>query len=840
MKRRASSLVLRQSAVVLAAVSIVSLTRVGRDGVVVSGATAQAAVWPTEVDQLAKRLESSDPLERRAATTELPTLPRALGAPLLRKILTDQDVDVRVAAASAVLALRLDDVGDVVLPWLNEPDARVRTAACAVLRLARTKASVAPLGRVLADADANVRAGAASALGHQGASEAVLPLLGHLDDPSNETRLAVIEALHRLGDARAIIPLAGKVSDGAPEVRRAVVRALGSFADQRGVSALLVALRDANQDVRIEALSALAAVGDPSVVLAVLPLTERTQPGVVRRAALATLGAIGDDKALATLVAALDFDEPSAAPARDALVAAGKKAIPVLVRAVTNPATPRAAGFAAEALGFLHAKEAAPELLGALRAGVLPAPLALRTFALVGDPSLLPPTLERLGDASPAARLEARRAAEALLDPTKPDGRAVDPLAQALVDGKASGEDRAALAKLLGRSGSPRAVPFLAPLVRAKERPLRLAAVTALGQVGVSGQDAVLLEAFADPDPVVRARAGAALGASCSEATTRRLLDLAVSAEEQDRSALAAALAGALGRVADPATLEAAKKALRASDAPLRDALLEGLGKSPRETARAVVETSAQSRELSERRKSAEALAGTPAGRATLRKLLSDFDAGVRANAAWSLGDHGEDGDIGALAGLLDDPSTAAAANAATSIGRIAARGKSVEGARKAICPALSDPRAYVRAGALAGLSLAGARCEEDGARERAILAQDPSPVARAAAADTLGRAASTAPEKDRRARAQCHLEDPFGPVAARCGAVRKVPADHDAVTVLVVPAGRSQPEPAAPFAIELPDGTIRHGVADSRGAVFVRDTLRGVVSLTVPAPFVK
>ena len=76
--------------------------------------------------------------------------------------------------------------------------------------------------------------------------------------------------------------------------------------------------------------------------------------------------------------------------------------------------------------------------------------------------------------------------------------------------------------------------------------------------------------------------------------------------------------------------------------------------------------------------------------------------------------------------------------------------------------------------------------------------------------------------------------------MAVRCGTTRRVPADRDAVTVLVVPAGRSQPEPAAPFALELPDGTIRHGVADSRGAVFVRDTPRGVVSLTVPAPFVK
>jgi hypothetical protein len=56
----------------------------------------------------------------------------------------------------------------------------------------------------------------------------------------------------------------------------------------------------------------------------------------------------------------------------------------------------------------------------------------------------------------------------------------------------------------------------------------------------------------------------------------------------------------------------------------------------------------------------------------------------------------------------------------------------------------------------------------------------------------------------------------------------------------LVVPAGKREAEPGAPFAVELPDGTMRHGFADRRGAVFVRDTPRGVLSLAVPAPFVK
>jgi HEAT repeat protein len=625
------------------------------------------------------------------------------------------------------------------------------------------------------------------------------------------------------------------------------VRALGSFQDPAVMTALLVALRDSNQAVKIEALTALASAGASAepLVLAVVPLTERASPPPVRRAALATLGAIGGDRALTVLLGALEFDETGVAPARDALVSSGPKAIPALLRVLANPPSPRAAEFAADALGHLHAKAAAPALLDALRSGVLPAPLALRTFALVKDPSLLPPTLERLQDPSPTTRLEARRAAEALLDPTSPDGRAVDPLSLALADGQATADDRVALASLLGRTGSPRALVALAPLAKSKERALRLAALSALGQLGVAGQDEVLLEAFADKDALVRARAGAALATSCGEATTRQLLTLALSADEQDRAALATALSGALGRTKDAKTFEFAKKALDSADAALRDALLDGLGKAATTAppAASMVLAAARSRESTERRKAAEALAGVPSAEAreALRTLLQDYDAGVRANAAWALGEPGAAATeaSAALTSVLEDPSTAVSANALVSLGRLGARGVEADKVKIALCGSLVDPRAYARSAALTGLRLLGARCDA-GIRERSLLSQDPSPVVRAAAADLVGAVPGGEPEKDRRARSQCHSEDPFGAVAVRCGTLRPLTEKHDAVTVLVVPAGKREAEPAAPFAVELPDGTIRHGLADSRGAVFVRDTPRGVLSLAVPAPFVK
>ena len=59
------------------------------------------------------------------------------------------------------------------------------------------------------------------------------------------------------------------------------------------------------------------------------------------------------------------------------------------------------------------------------------------------------------------------------------------------------------------------------------------------------------------------------------------------------------------------------------------------------------------------------------------------------------------------------------------------ARAKVPSLAARALCPHLSSPRPYVRANALAGLALSGARCG-NGSAERASLAEDGSEDVRA------------------------------------------------------------------------------------------------------------
>ncbi|WP_437959115.1 HEAT repeat domain-containing protein [Sorangium sp. So ce119] len=839
---------------------------------------AAAFLWPNVPEQIARALTSGDVSERRLAATRVGELAPETAIQLIQKGMSDPDVEVRLHLAGAAVRFRMPRAGDLVIEWLGEGDARLRLAACDVIRAAPTDRSVVALGRVLGDPDPHVRLAAAAAMGAAGLPDAVSPLLGHLDDTAPEVRAEVARALGRIGDTRAVVPLIGKVQDSVPEVRRATARALGELGDARAVSALILALQDASPDVRVEAVTALgrlrsddatSAIADvvaasPGAFPGSRPADSGTSSNDVREAALRALGRIGSDAAVRVLLAALAKDDPAAprSAVRDALVSAGKQSatVPALIAALAAAPSANTAAGAALVLGELKADGGLPAIVRGMQRGVVPLRHGLRALGALGDPAALPSVLELLGDADPSVRREAIRAATALLDPARPDGRAVDPARALLVDPATPHDEKLALVQLLGRTGSPRAQEVLLPLAKARSAPLRLAVIEALGAARAAGKlgasvDAALLEALDDESADVRLRAAVSLSRVAGPGSARALLQRLTVAAEQDRGALGIALSGALSRVADDAKdgrdkglVQDVAAAIASAPDAARDALIEGLGRMPGQAAGAALAGMAAAAPIDDRRKIAESLAGHAAhagAAAALRKLAGDADPGVRANAIWSLGAVGEGDALPLLPPLLEDPDAAVAGNAAGAIGRIAARAGQPARAAAALCGALSDARPYVRANALAGLTVARARC--DGAAARDLLARDPAEAVRLAAADHLAQGGADA---DRRALARCASEDRNATVAVRCAhaAPPRAPASGaEDVVVFVVPfdagrdgVARDAPAPRAPFALVRADGLMRLGVADRRGELFERGAPRGPIRLAVPAPLVK
>ncbi len=802
---------------------------------------ARALAWPDVAERAERDLSAPDAATRRAAAREIALIGPPRGPRLAVAAMGDPDDEVRLAAAQAAVRLRAPGATEVAINWLSAPDARLRRAACEVARSLPSPRSIAPLARTVADPDADVRTAAAQALGEQASVEAVAPLLGRLDDSTPAVRLAVVAALSRLGDKRAVVPLVGKVEDSSAEVRQAVARALGELGDERASSALVLSLRDQSSEVRREALTALGRLHAADAIDAMAPFVS-DRVASLRLAAVEAIGGLATPDAIRVLTAALGLGDDAApllepTSVRSALVASGLVAVAPLHALLMGSPSPAAAASAAWVLGELHARSEAPVLVAALRRGVLPPSAALHGLAGAGTPADVPVVLEYVADPNPTVRAEALKAAAGLLDPNVPDGRAVEPLVAALGDPRPSVEERAAIARVLGRTGAPRAATLLARLVTAPDARLRLAAIDALGTLGPNGADESLLVALRSRDAEMRIHAAMALSEGGGGRARDALLAELESGDEVDRPAILTALGGTLSRApADKAVRDlAARLALAAG--PERDAILDAVGRAPIPSSVEVLEVASRSEEAGDRSTVAAMCAAhahdrDAAARAAAlrlaRRLLLDADSGVRAQAAWALGTLGEMDDVARLSPLTSrgDPDTTTDATAA--IGRIAGRLHSREAAALALCPLLPNERAFVRANALAGLALSGARCG-DGSPERTALRDDPSDEVRASAALALaGRGGG----EDERSRERCAKTDVSGFVAARCLVPPARPEQAHAALVYIVPAGAASPRPGASYAALLADGLLHAGQADRRGAFFDPAAPEGLVRL--------
>lgn len=807
--------------------------------------SAAGLVWPDVPERVERGLSSPDPTSRRVAARDLASLGGARAAPLVLKALADADVEVRLAAAQSAIRLHVAPATDAAILWLGERETRLRVAACEVAHAMPNARAVQPLARALGDSDPQVRTACADALGASGSPEAVAPLSGKLDDATPNVRSQVARALARIGDGRAVVPLVGKVQDSVPDVRQAVVRALGDLGDTRATQALLLALRDNVAEVKVEALSALGRLRAPDAVDAIAPLALERSPSV-RQAALVSLGRIATPSAVRALIKALGTQEDATAnlertPVRDALVAAGTPTVAELTALLDKPVSAAVASSAAWVLGELRAAASAPAIVAALRKGTLPPSAALHALAGAGTPDQVPVVLEFVADPSPTTREEALRAATALLDPSRPDGRAVEPLAATLKNPHTSPRERAAVATLLGRTGAPRAASELVGLVNAKDESLRLAAIDALGALGAAvdaapsqsqqsaAADDALVPLLADVDAAVRLHAAVALGASGGPKARRALVGKLDGGEELDRFALLSALGGVLERHPDDAVAKRVLRELGVAAGPERDAVIEAAGRARTPSVIGALAATAKNADIDDRRSVASVLsahAGSPEAVSTLRSLTADPDSSVRAEATFALGSVGDPSIVPVLVGLARGGDVDVATNAVGALARIGRKTKTSapkgpSPIAEAACVMLADGRPTVRANALATLAGVGRRCG-DGRAERKLLLEDAIDLVRGAAARMI---IASPLQEDRAALDRCAASDRSAEVARLCRprvASLSVPQRTHSVTVFVIgESGASSPRPRSPFLIQYDDGVLRAGTADRRGAAF-------------------
>jgi len=832
---------------------------------VVVAPSVDALVWPDVPQRIERALHATDAGSRRAAALELRALSLSQASPLIELAIEDADIEVRLAAADAAIHLRWAPATEKVLLWFSEREARLRIKACEVARAMPSALAVPALARALSDLEAAVRGAAAEALAEQASPDAVPPLLGKLDDPSPPVRILVVRALAHLRDKRATVPLVGKVQDSISEVRREVARALGDLGDVRASQALLLQLRDNIPEVRLEALRSLGRMRAGDAVDAIVPLTTEHVPAL-RQTALEALGRIATPEAIKALVGMLGQTDDSTGnldhtPVRDAIVTAGAAAIAqvsAVLRAPTVSATTATSAawvlgeLASDNRGSATTNQIVETVVAAMRRGVLPSAAAMRALGRSGDPAAVPVVLEFALDPSPQVRSEALDAAALLLDPDKPDGRVVEPLVAALRDPRLAIVERAQVATLLGRTGAARAAAPLVSLASAKDHTLRLAAIDALGILGgaegnqdTSARDDVLVPLLSETDSTLRLHAALALSRAGGAKAREALFAKLAASEETDRAAVLTALGGVLARVPTPDAIKRLEHELDLSAGADRDALLIALARAKTPDAMPSLVRTSKSEFVEDRRAVATLLSARPPDNGSAgptrwqlaSSLLNDADASVRAQAAWAAGTVGDDAAAPVLAKLAASGDMDSSINATAALGRIAARmTQPTRGANAAawLCPLLDHTHPYVRANALAGLALSGARCQ-DGSKARRLLLSDDNEAVRAAASRAISASTAKDPE-DVRALEACASTDRSGAIAHHCRAPLPLPTTTQPLLVYIVADEGLLPVPKSAYAIVLADGLVHVGTTDRRGATFDPVTPSGEVSLERPS----
>ena len=154
------------------------------------------------------------------------------------------------------------------------------------------------------------------------ATDAMLEELKH---PSYVIRKRAAGALGGFKARRAVEPLIAILGDTGEmkSIRAAAAASLGALKDERASASLLTALSDENAEIRLQAAGALGSLRDAKAVARLSEIVEDPlEPDDVRNTAVAALGNIGDTTAEAVLLRALEVRVGSIS--NNAIVALGK------------------------------------------------------------------------------------------------------------------------------------------------------------------------------------------------------------------------------------------------------------------------------------------------------------------------------------------------------------------------------------------------------------------------------------------------------------------------------------------------------------------------------------
>ncbi len=313
--------------------------------------------------------------------------------------LHDEDHAVREQAVEALGAVGDPHAVDALIPLLHDSSREVRRQTADTLAVLGDIRSVGPLLRALSDKDGAVRLQAAEAL-------------ERLDwEPQDDLQRALrAVALSNWEEAIAlgsiaVGPLVFAFRNSGWVVRHPVIEGLGAIGDVGAVDVLVEALRDPDLAVRRRVVKALVRIGKGAVDALVVTL--ESHDWELRRQAAEVLGAIGDSRAVPSLVAALG--DPNIGVRWHAIEALGKigtGAVEPLV-SVLGSSDNGVRWWAAAALEKIGVRAVGPLIRALGESSWELRQQATEVLGAIGDLRAVEPLVAALGDSNSGVRWRA-------------------------------------------------------------------------------------------------------------------------------------------------------------------------------------------------------------------------------------------------------------------------------------------------------------------------------------------------------------------------------------------------------------------------------------------------
>ena len=549
----------------------------------------------------------------------------------------ERELATRLAAAdeatrlSAAETLSADESNDAtsLLGALGDDSWRVRRAAIrGVSQRAAPEAIEALLNSVIANHHDPALLNSALQVLAASDVDTLTPLVELLKTPGPDLRMQAALALGEQRDARAVSALIDALNDGDTNVRYHAIEALGKLKAANAVDALAEIAESRDFFLSFAALDALAKIGDAGIVPRIVPLLEDE---LLCQPAVSLLGQLGDETAVAPLVALLNTPAAPADAVADALatlsdrfeVQYGEGAyIAELTSREISPTGVQNLLDALESPGQENLRSIALVLGWLKRAGVDRA-----LTRLMGRTDLRDEIIEALvrhGSATvdllkaqlTAEDLEVRRSAAVALGRIG-DSSATTALVNTLTDESLTIEAANALAQI----GDPVAVDKLLKLIGSDDASTRQAVVSALNALIPPSMSKRIIPLLHDPDPNVRESAIKIAGYFGYPEAANALLELSGDPIERVRCAAIEHLAF----MEDERVLDVLVQAIKDETPNVRAAAARALGNTD-----------------------------APGVVAQLIKGLSDEDVWVRYFSARALGRRRSEASVAALASVIE------------------------------------------------------------------------------------------------------------------------------------------------------------------------------------------